>query len=126
MIEFSTAQNPKSWDTTDFHTIEFASDRDAKAAETLFSKLEADRDRWKRMYETVVVKDEGMQLYEEIATAPADTPTPRTDAAWKHHIFTEVGVDMSIALSCSRQLERELAAANARIEAWTLQTAWRR
>ena len=28
--------------------------------------MEVDRDKWKRMYETVVVKDEGMQLYEEI------------------------------------------------------------
>ena len=30
------------------------------------NQLRADRDKWKRLYETVVVKDEGMQLYEEI------------------------------------------------------------
>ena len=34
--------------------------------EAKFARIEADRDKWKRMYETVVVKDEGMELYAEI------------------------------------------------------------
>lgn len=35
-------------------------------------KLEADRDRWKRMYERACVKDEGMKLYVEIERLKAE------------------------------------------------------
>ena len=34
--------------------------------EAKFAELEADRDKYKRLYEQACVKDEGMQLYAEI------------------------------------------------------------
>ena len=34
--------------------------------EAKFARIEADRDKWQRLYETVAVKSEGMDLYAEI------------------------------------------------------------
>lgn len=50
------------------------------------NQLRADRDKWKRLYETVVVKDEGMQLYEEIERL-------KVEVNWVRGVLAEHGYD---------------------------------
>jgi len=54
--------------------------------------------------------------------SPQDQPTPRADAAEKE-FFTKWAVKGACSSTTARELERELAAANARID--QIQGAWR-